>query len=308
MKHGFFIGLLIILLVNVCSYSVEASTLDSVIILLDPSDPGDTLTVSDVNWPIGFDQQIELVNAGHGEFYVEIFNDPTVWQLVSWLKTQPAAVVLDTGQMNLTLDGGLNVARYQNAVRLLRDKGLSRLALRYLPDRGKESMIKVYYVAYPAASKSSDTAYVIINDSVWVIPEEFPRWTVSLGGEAALLDGKLVMIPTAAIYMARQSYLLSVIGGYLPGDETDKKLLSVSVAYFPGDHKLGLMVGGLYVSETIEAGYLRQGFGLIAGVVLRSDSFKIHLGVGGQRFDDQFQGPSFEPTINLGANFNVLSF
>ena len=83
----------------------------NLIINLEPSDPGDTLQVGYINWPACFDEQIDLVNDGQGEFYVEVYNDPTIWQLVNWLKKQPGKAVLDTSQMNLTLDGGLNLAR-----------------------------------------------------------------------------------------------------------------------------------------------------------------------------------------------------
>lgn len=311
MKRNVFVYTLIILLVNVLSYSVGASTSDSVIIRLESSDPGDKLTTADVNWPSDFDQQIELVNQGQGKFCVEIYNDPTVWEMVKHLKKNKA--VLDSGQMNLTMDGGLNVARFQNVIRLMKAKGLQRLDLSYAPDRDDSSYIVIYYLPHPHASSRVDTLYISRTDTMLAFSSfatiDDSRWSLSLGGEAtAVSEGAPVIVPSLSLTMSKDKYSLSLTGGYRPGD-FDQKYFAGSLAYFPKSGDWAVQTSLIYASETIETlgAYVQQGYGLTVGALWQSDKLSFHLAPGFQYFDRRGQDRRLEATINLGLNFQILS-
>lgn len=311
MKRSVFVCSLIILLVNVLSYGVGASSPSSLIIPLDPSDPGDTLTVADINWPLDFDQQIKLVNEGQGKFQVEIFNDPTIWEVVNYLKKQGA--VLDSNQANLTMDGALNVARMQTVVRLLKAKGLWRLDFTCSPDRDDSSYIKISYLPYAQSNGQIDTSYVSRTDTVFVFSSFEKTYNIycnlSIGGEfTAVSDGAPVIVPTLSLTVVNDNYWLKLTGGYRPG-EFDQKFFAGSLTYFPTCGSWGVQTSLIYVSETVETfgAYVQQGYGLTLGPLWHKEKLSIHLAAGFQYFDRRAQDRRLEPTINLGLNYQILS-
>lgn len=302
---------LVWLIISMIGGAVFASESDTLIIKLESSDPGDKLMATDIKWPKNIDEQIDLVNAGRGEFFVEIYNDPTIWQMVNWLKKQSGTAVLDSNQMNLTMDGGLNTARYQNTVRLFRSKGLKRLAFRYVADRGRESMIKVYFV-------TDDTKVVNGKDTVYSCHTEFlvsnnvqhDKWYLSWGGEGtAVSGGRSILVPAISLARSKLTSELSLTGGYWPTGENDFKFFAGSFAYFPRGNKLGFLARIIYVSEAIETygAYVQQGFGPTVGIVWRQQALSLHLTGGVQYLDRQRQNRRPEATINAGLNIKAIS-
>lgn len=307
MKKSFLIWLVIFMIGS----TVVAATSDTLIIKLESSDPGDNLKVTDLRGLRDIDEKIALVDAGYGEFYVEIFNDPTVWQMVNWLKKQPGTAVLDTGQMNLTLDAALNVARYQNTVRIFRDKGLGRLALRHLPDRGPQSMIKIYYVRYDIGGDVSNRKDTVYSRHTEFLISKEEEWQLCGGAEwVAVSDGRSIMVPALSLIRSKLTSELSLTGGYWPTGKNDYKFFAGSAAYFPNGNKLGLLVRIIYASESIETygAYVQQGFGTAGGVIWRNQTIDLYLTGGVQYFDRLGENRRAEATVNAGLSYKIVTF
>ena len=175
-------------------------------------------------------------------------------------------------------------------------------------------MIKIYYMEHSVALKVCDTAYVVINDSVWVIPAEAmeqARWTFCFGAEATVVsDGRPIFVPAISLTRSKSHSELSLTGGYCPTGENDHKFFAGSATYFPGGNKLGLLVRIIYASEAIETygAYIQQGFGPTAGIIWRQQALSLYLTGGVQYFDRRGQDRRVEATINAGLNFKVITF
>jgi len=316
MKKIFLIWLVIFLIGQAVVATTNDVPIYTFIIKLESSDPGDKLQAAEIKWLKDTDEQIALVNAGYGEFYVEIYNDPTVWQMVNYLKKQSGTAILDSNQMNLTLDAALNLARYQNTVRLFRDKGLKRLAFRYIPDRGPESMIRVYYVHYEKGGVSNGKDTVYTSTTQFLVAkclehEEPAQWDLGCGLEwTAVSDGRPIFVPALSLTRSKSYSELSLTGGYFPTGENDFKFFAGSAAYFPRGNNFGLLARIIYTSEAVETygAYVQQGFGPTAGIVWRQQALSLYLTGGLQYFDRQRQDRRAEATINAGLNFKAITF
>lgn len=345
--------LLIIFLISGVSLANDND--DQIMVInLKAGDAGEDLICSKLNWPDWIDQQIALVNSGQGEFFVEISNDPTEWQLVNWLELQTdlgLEELIDQGvvngalvetrsiikpfvdeksfkRLNYTLDAGLNLARMQNVVSLLQDKGLTKLALRHIPLRSDRVWIKIYYQSYPVKetvisqsipyrSKETDEAVeeslARLYELVRIKAEEMKssNWGLTLGLEAtAVSDGQPIIVPTASIVRLKGKTMLVATGGFWSKGDFDHKHASLWLAHFPKSPSLGFVLQASYASQTFSDGngYVQQGYGPMAGLILRDDKLSVHLTGGFQYFDRLNQDRRLEPAVNLGVNLGIFSF
>lgn len=283
-------------------------------ISLPSGDTGKNIHVEDIDWPDCTEAIVDSVNAGYGELYVEITNDQTIWELVKWLKEQPKTGLIDSADMNLTLDGALNVVRMQNVVRLMRAKGLTRLALRHIPDRDNTVTITIYYVPYrEAKAAGSDTIYVISDASYHCSIDSLEndsRWSIGVGGQATpVVTGRRILVPTVSLIMERGHFRLGLTGGYWPG-ELDQKSFVGSFTYFPDGGHWGWRTELVYTSRTIETfgAYVQKGYGPLTGLEIRSRGVSLYLTSGFQYLDFQGQDPEVKASINLGLSIQAISF
>lgn len=312
---------------------------DALVIMLKSEDTASDLTVSQVDWSDWIDRTITLVNDQKGEFFVEVSNDTVGFQTVNWLEVQNAAAIRDLLKHGLDpsghvspyvtskgLDEVLNVAlntlRYQNVVRLLRDKGLTRLALRHipLPQNSEQPYVRLYYEAYPIqrdrlgqaaeAAKATAESLARLAEMIEQLHLEQGFWAVTLGMEtAAVSDGRPIVVPAVSLAHLKGQTMLSATLGFWPNDELDQKFFAASLAHFPSQH-LGVMTRVFYSSECLSTygDYIQQGYGPSVGLIWRERRWSIHLTGGFEYFDRQYQDRRWEPCLNLGANVGIFSF
>lgn len=315
--------LLIILLISTTAFSANAGE-ESLTINLESGDPGESLKVE---WPEWIDEKIQLVNDGFGEFVIEISNDPMGWQLVNWLENQPKTGI-DSNRLEMSFDGGVNVARMQNATRLLKDRGLERLALRYIPIRSTEVFIKIYFEEYswiePVAQNKLEISrlqhdYDVMSGELESLKNAQPKvefystdsWDLRIGVESTVVsDGKPVIAPVLELNWSSEDWMFGATGGYLPAGDTDQRFLAGSLSYLPNDNKFGPVLRVIYASEnlTVNGGYLQEGFGPTVGMIFHGEKLTALLTGGIQYFDRQYQDRRIEPTINLSVKLHALSF
>lgn len=309
----FFGVCLVMLMIGGSSLAIESQG-SPLIINLPSGDTGKNLRVEDIDWPDCTEAIIDSVNAGYGELYVEITNDQTIWELVKWLKEQPKIGLIDSTDMNLTLDGALNVVRMQNIVRLMRARGLERLALRHIPSRDNTVTITIYYVPYrESKAAGSDTVYVVSDTSHHCSIDSLgdkSRWAIGFGGQVTpVTTGRRILMPTVSLTMERGNCRLGLTGGYWPG-ELDQKSFVGSFAYFPGGGHFGWRTEFIYASRTIETfgAYVQKGYGPLTGLEIRSHGVSLYLTGGFQYLDFQGQDPEVKASANLGLNIQAISF
>ncbi|MFA6467123.1 MAG: hypothetical protein WCV71_04660 [Patescibacteria group bacterium] len=313
---------------------------DALVIILKSEDTASDLTVSQVEWSDWIDRTINLVNDQKGEFFVEVSNDTVGFQLVNWLEVQDGEVIRDLLQHGLDISGrvspyvtaqgldevlnvALNTLRFQNVVRLLGDKGLTRLALRHipLPQNSEQPYVRIYYEAYPIQSdrlgqiddlaKATAKSLARLAKMIEQLRLEQGFWAVTLGMEAtAVSDGRPIVVPALSLAHLKGQTTVSGTFGFWPNDELDQKFFAVSLAHWPSQHKLGVMTRVFYSSECISTygEYIQNGYASSVGLIWRDRRWSIHLTGGLEYFDRQYQDRRFEPCFNLGANFGILSF
>ena len=120
---------------------------ESQAMIFNTADTLEKYCADDIDWPDWIDAKIQAINDGHGEFFAEVSNDSIGWQSAENLVLQDTTGVVKEELLDATLDGGHNVKRFKSVIRLLREKGLERLAVRYIPVDDDEVFIKLYYDA-----------------------------------------------------------------------------------------------------------------------------------------------------------------
>lgn len=288
---------------------------DTLIIYLEPSDSGDGLDPSQINWPKKMDDFIDLVNYGNGEFFVEVSNDSTRWKWVeNTLKKNPAAAGINFPRMNRASDGGINVARMENAVRILSWCGLTRKAVRYIPiyDQGS-CFIKIY----PVINYVPESAPVFISagaDTMVNVYLDIANGQFSLGAGlewVAVKNGEPIMVPAFTAEYRQNSWLFAGTAGL--GNFGDgqfgsqyQRLFAASTAWLPKGSGLGLVAKFVYASQGVDSAneYLQQGYGPYLGLAYRGEHLAFHLAGGVSYFDRYQTDRHSELSATAGCRYN----
>ncbi len=300
---------------------------DALVIDLATGLYGADLQVGDLNLPESFPAQIDSANTGRYDVFIEVAHDPTGWKLLQWLAQNEQLLKLEEFRIQWNIlqqcaDQSINLARESSIRRLLDKMGLKSKRVFVRSKKADSPYIKVYaeecawvkpvhdnrqrlgYLEHDYAVMSGELEGFKKNAS-----NKISQWRLMIGSEGiTVTNGKPVIVPVLSLEVFRGNFLLSTTGGYLPSGETDQKFAAVSLLYFPGGHKLGLMARGIYASETIDLGYIQQGYGPMFGLTFHNSWLNCHLTGGIQYFDRQGEERHVEPTINLGMKLRALSF
>jgi hypothetical protein len=298
---------------------------ESLVIDLKTGETGENLDVAQLNLS---KEQIELVNNGQCNLRIKIFNGVAEWLLAIQLAARDTSGQVNKHQLNMVFDAALNLAREQNVNRLLSEKGLINPDVQYVHDRAYSPSIEISLVRNhwvgPVQKNTKrithlEHDYDVMSGELEALKDSLGNtsspdtlgttWDLRFGVEAtAVKSGKPIVVPVISLEMFRGNFLFSTTGGYWPTGETDKKFAAASLAYFPGGHKLGLMARGVYASETIDLGYIQQGYGPTLGFIFRNSWLTTHLTGGIQGLDGQGEERHVKATIIWGAKFRALSF
>ncbi|MFH1367090.1 MAG: hypothetical protein ABIH38_03845 [Patescibacteria group bacterium] len=301
------------------AYGQSVASGDTLIIYLDPGNPGDQINFGRLNWPAEFSEQMRLVKAGQAEFICEVATDTTVWHDNRTVKN-------DTRRQRRDMkdDGGEASARFQSGLAILKHAGYEgKVNSRFV--RSDRCYIKIWPVQTKVENPIITVPLPAEKDTVVIyhkmrplVRRCFSDLEVGAGLSTSPYNGVVTLNLEAQFN--RRTYLEATFGhsaGIFSKDRavpglgerlTDDHLFALRlIRYCPASH-VGLHLGGMRLENVIRDGpngqqHIRCYQALLVGPSFRFGKLTAHLsfayGSDDRSGEDIKWTPHFIGEINL---------